>query len=62
MWERKWRESQNTKAKDTVAVNTIETEDNAPLAYAPGLEHQHPTMGKLVGNGVQLERDRDPMS
>ena len=45
-----------------MAVNTIETENNAPLSYALGLEHQHPTMGKLVAHGVQLERDKDPMS
>ena len=29
-------ESKNTKARDIVAVNTIGTDHNSPLAYVPG--------------------------
>ena len=38
-----------TKAKDTVAVNTIGMEPNAPLAYDQGSEHHHPTMSIIGG-------------
>ena len=47
------------KASYSVYVDTIWTEPNAPLAYAPGLEHHRPTMSKLRGHGVRLERDRE---
>ena len=50
------RERRKTKARDNVAVNTIGTEPNDPLAYAPGLEHHQRTMSKLGGQGGQLER------
>ena len=61
MWERRWRERFNTKARYTVAVITIVTEPNAPLTYAPGSEHHHLIMSKLGGHGGRLERDRDTM-
>ena len=34
-----------------IANLSLETEPNAPLAYAPGLEHHHPNMSTLVDTG-----------
>ena len=33
--------------EDNIANATLETEPNAPLVYAPGLEHQPPNMSTL---------------
>ena len=33
--------------EDNVSNLTLGTEPNAPLAYAPGLEHHHPIMSTL---------------
>ena len=33
--------------EDNIANATLETEPNAPLAYAPGLEHHPPNMSTL---------------
>ena len=56
--ERIWRERHKTKAKDTVAVNTIETNPNTPLSYALGSEHHCPNMIRIEDHGGQLERVR----
>ena len=33
--------------EDNIVNLTLETEPNAPLAYAPGLKHYHPNMSTL---------------
>ena len=43
--------------EDNVANITLGTYNNAPLAYAPGLEHHHPIIIMLVDLEGQLERD-----
>ena len=44
--------------EDNVSNLTLGTEPNAPLAYAPGLEHHHPIMSTLGDPGGRLERER----
>ena len=44
--------------EDNVANLTVGTEPNAPLAYAPGLEHHHPIISTLGEPGGRLERER----
>ena len=39
--------------EDTVVTTTLGTENNAPLAYAPGLELHHPIMSILGYHGGQ---------
>ena len=34
-------------------------ENSEPLAYAPGLEPQHPTMSMIQGHGGHLDRERE---
>ena len=48
-----------TKEKDDLMVNTIVTEPNAPIVYAPGSEHHHLTMSKIGRHGYQLDIERD---
>ena len=45
-----WRE-------DNVANINLGTETNAPLEYAPGLEHRHPIISMLGELEGQLDRD-----
>ena len=40
-------------------INTIGTEPNDPLSYAPGSEHQHLNMSMVGGHGGQLDREID---
>ena len=47
------REITNNKTRDSLAVNIIGTDPNAPLAYAPGSEHHCSTISKLGGHGGQ---------
>ena len=49
-------ETGNQGKKDTVAVNTIGTGPNSPLAYAPVLENHQPIMSTIGGHGGLLER------
>ena len=37
--------------EDTLVTTTLGTEYNAPLAYAPGLELQHPIMSNIGEHG-----------
>ena len=48
-----------TKAKDNLMVNTVGTEPNSPISYAPGSEHHHLTMSTIGRHGGQLEKERD---
>ena len=41
---------------------TLGTQHNAPLAYAPGLEYQHPIVITLGYPGGWLEREREYIS
>ena len=45
----------DTKARDTVAFNTIGTEPNSHLASDPGSEHHHLDTSEIGVNGGQLE-------
>ena len=47
------------KAKDDLMVNTIGTEPNAPIVYAPGSEHHHLTMSKIGRHGYRLDIEID---
>ena len=53
-WVRIRREIRDTKYWDTVEVNVIGMEHNAPLASDLGLEHHCLTMSKLGGDVGQL--------
>ena len=46
--------TQNTKARDTVAVNAIGTETNTPIAYIMGPKHHLLIMSKLGDHQGQL--------
>ena len=50
-WDRDGGRYGLTWWEDNIANVTLETEPNAPLAYAPGLEHHHPNMSALVETG-----------
>ena len=52
--ERRRRARWKTKARDTVEVNTIGTEPNAPLGYDTGSKHHRLNMSKMGGNGGRL--------
>ena len=45
--------------EDTVANIILETEPNAPIASARGLELHHPIISMLGGHGGRLERERE---
>ena len=54
----RWMERQKPKAKDIVAVNTVVTEPNSPLAYDPGSKRHRSTI-RLPGGACRLVRERD---
>ena len=47
------------RREDKVANITLGTETNAPLDYAPGLDHHHPILSTLGDPGGRLYTERE---
>ena len=53
------RRTQTKLGEDNVENLTLRTDPNAPLTYAPGLEHHHQIISTLGDTGGQLKIERE---